>query len=87
MLFEVALFGKLFQQAFQVDASGTLDAKGFADIAFVGPGRVLRDPGENFVFGWDACHEGGLACGRARVTGDLSWWGRCPQTPEVFMKG
>ena len=55
--FEVAVFGELFQEAFEVDPRRPLDAESFGDVALGGLGRVVRDPGQNFIFGGDTRHE------------------------------
>ena len=55
-LLQVAFGLQLFQHAFQINPCRTLDAERPRDVAFVGLGGVVGNPGEDLVFGGKGAH-------------------------------
>ena len=55
-LFQRAILLQLFQEAFQFDPAGILDAEGLGDVALGRQGRVIGDPLQDLLFRRDLGH-------------------------------
>ena len=55
-LFQRTVLLQLFQQAFQFDPAGILDAEGLGDVALGRQGRVIGDPLQDLLFRGDLGH-------------------------------
>jgi hypothetical protein len=56
-LLEVAVRLQFLQDTLEVHARGALDAEGLGDVALGALGRMVGDPGEDFVLGGNAGHD------------------------------
>ena len=66
---EMAFAFELAQQALELDPVRPLDPEGLGDVALRGEGRVVGNPGEDFVLGRDLCHAEAVARPGRNVSG------------------